>query len=691
MPRDPRYDILFEPVKIGPVTAKNRFFQAPHCNGMGYAQPLGVAAMRGVKAEGGWAVVCTEECEIHHTSDVAPYKEARLWDNADIPVQAKMVEAVHAHGGLAGVELVHNGLAASNFFSRSVPLAPSDRVCTGYYPMHARAMDKTDIRDLRRWHRAAAKRAKKAGFDLVYAYAGHNLTLPMHFLSRRYNERTDEYGGSLENRVRLFRELIEDTKDAIGDSCAVVVRFAVDELLGPEGITSEAEGHEVVEMLAELPDLWDVNVSAWDNDSQTSRFSPEGAQEPYVTFVKKLTSKPVVGVGRFTSPDSMVSQIKRGILDMLGAARPSIADPFLPKKIEEGRLEDIRECIGCNICVSGDWTMSPIRCTQNPTMGEEFRRGWHPERIGKCHADEAVLVVGAGPAGLEAARALGHRGYQVTLAEAGEELGGRVVKESALPGLSAWIRVRDYRVQQLNDLANVEIYRASELTAADVREFGVRNVVLATGAEWRRDGVGRSHYKPIPRSDGPAVFSPDDIMHGAKPVGPVAIFDDDHFYMGGVLAEKLRLDGLDVSLVTPLADVSHWCQNTMEQARIQTRLLEIGVAIQANRRMERIAADHVILSCTFTGKETKTAAGSVVLVTSQMPRDDLFRELRQDPLALEDSGISKLCRIGDCEAPGTIAAAVYSGHRYARELGDEPDPDQTPFRREDPLRGEVPG
>ena len=156
----------------------------------------------------------------------------------------------------------------------------------------------------------------------------------------------------------------------------------MDELLGPKGITCESEGREVVEMLAELPDLWDVNISEWNNDSATSRFEKEGYQEPYISFVKSLTSKPVVGVGRYTSPDTMVSLIQRGVLDMIGAARPSIADPFLPKKIEEGRIDEIRECIGCNICVAGDWLSVPMRCTQNPSMGEEWRRGWHPERIG---------------------------------------------------------------------------------------------------------------------------------------------------------------------------------------------------------------------------------------------------------------------------------------------------------------------
>ena len=134
-------------------------------------------------------------------------------------------------------------------------------------------------------------------------------------------------------------------------------------------------------MMAELPDLWDLSLSDWSKDSQTSRFSEEGFQEPYIKGVKKLTTKPVVGVGRYTSPDTMVRVIRQGIMDMIGAARPSIADPFLPNKIKEGRLDDIRECIGCNICVTHDFTMTPLRCTQNPSMGEEWRRGWHPELI----------------------------------------------------------------------------------------------------------------------------------------------------------------------------------------------------------------------------------------------------------------------------------------------------------------------
>ncbi len=266
---------------------------------MGNRYPNSLAAMRGIKAEGGWAVVCTEEAEIHHSADLSPYNEGRIWDAQDIPALARMTEAVHAHGSLAGIELVHGGNNAVNRFTRDAPLTPSDVVIGGYDPVHARAMDKQDIANVRRWHRQAALRSREAGFDIVYVYAGHDMTILQHFLSRRWNQRTDEYGGSLENRVRLFREVLEDTKEAVGDTCVIAVRFAVDELLGSDGITAENEGREVIEMLAELPDLWDVNISGWPNDSQTARFSEEGYQEPYIKAVKSLTTKPVVGVGRY--------------------------------------------------------------------------------------------------------------------------------------------------------------------------------------------------------------------------------------------------------------------------------------------------------------------------------------------------------------------------------------------------------
>ncbi|TPI27135.1 NADH:flavin oxidoreductase [Mesorhizobium sp. B3-2-1] len=681
--RDPRYDVLFEPMKIGPVTAKNRFYQVPHCNGGGYRDPSAAAEMRRIKSEGGWGVIFTEQTEMHHTSEITPFIELRLWDDADIPALAKMARAMHEHGALAGIQLAYSGINGPNLYSKEVPRGPSALPIRTFTndPVQARAMDKQDIRDLRRWHRNAFKRAKQAGFDLVCLYGAHGFGIIQHFLSTATNQRGDEYGGSLENRSRLMRELIEEGRDAIGDTCGLTLRLSLDEMIGELGFAN-SEVRDMIEMHAELPDLWDLAHGAWEDCSGPSRFKEEAAQESLVSGIKKLTSKPVVGVGRFTSPDVMVRMIRSGTLDFIGCARPSIADPFLPRKVEEGRIEDIRECIGCNICITGDMTMSISRCTQNPTFMEEWRKGWHPERMQVKGDSDSVLIVGAGPAGLEAARALGLRGYKVAIAEAGSELGGRVARESKLPGLSAWGRVRDYRQYQLSQMPDVDIYFESRLSADDILSFGFQNIAIATGSTWRRDGVARAHVVAMPIDAAMPVYSPDDLMAGKVPAGKVVLFDDDHYYMGGVLAELMARQGTKVTLVTPSAYVSDWTRNTLEQGAIHRRLAELGVDIVLNRTVVNIASSGVATACVYTGAKHDLTADAVVLVTSRNQDDAVWRDLKARENEWADNGIRSVKVIGDAEAPGPIAWATYAGHRFAREL-DEPDiGDALPFRRE---------
>jgi len=367
---------------------------------------------------------------------------------------------------------------------------------------------------------------------------------------------------------------------------------------------------------------------------------------------------------------------------MIGAARPSIADPFLPKKIEEGRSDEIRECIGCNICVSGQLTFTPMRCTQNPSVGEEWRRNWHPEHIESKGSDDTVLVVGAGPAGLEAARALGQRGYAVTLAEASTELGGRIARASRLPGLAAWGRVRDWRIGRIREMANVEVYLDSRLTAEDILAFGFRRVFLATGAKWRSDGVGLTNWQPIPGANQAHVMSVENVFAGENVAGPIVIFDDDNFYLGAVIAEKLKSDGNAVTLITTAPEVSQWTHHTLEQHRIQARVLELGIEVITAHNVIRIGTSEIDIACIYTDRARAVPAATLVMVTSRSPNDELFRELTAHSSKWAAAGVASVDAIGDCHNPSTIASAIHDGHRVARELDAPPEDPDMPFRRE---------
>jgi dimethylamine/trimethylamine dehydrogenase len=691
MARLPRFDVLFEPVKIGPVTAPNRFYCVPHASGMTNSMPRMRAALRGMKAEGGWGVVCTGYVSVHPTADDSPLPYATLWDDNDIRSHAMMTDAVHEHGALAGIELWHGGGSVSNKTSRLPPLSPSGiswmATHVGFMGnQRSKAMDKTDIRNLLRWQAEAARKAKRAGFDIVYVYAGMGY-LPYEFLLPEWNNRSDEYGGGVANRVRIVRELLETTRDAVGGSCAVALRISLEELRARRSERAASEAHEVVELLADVPDLWDVKMDSSPSDCAPSRFSAEGSHEPVIEFVKRMTKKPVVGVGRFTSPDTMVSQIKRGVLDLIGAARPSIADPFLPRKINEGREQDIRECIGCNICISSWHDSVPVRCTQNPTIGEEWRRDWHPERFAAAGAQAAVLVVGGGPAGLECALTLGRRGYRVSLAEAGEQFGGRLRFETTLPGLATWGRVLDWRLGQLRRLDNVTLYATNTLSVDDILGLEHQRIVIATGARWTRRLYSTLEL-PVRSLDAPNVFTPDDVAAGAHIEGPIVVFDYDNYYMGGALAELLARAGSRVTYVTPAGHASAWTIMTNEQPQVHRALANAGVVLKTLTLVARIENDALVVANVFTGEEQSLPCKSLVIAGARTAQDELYRSLIARRADWDAAGIASVDCIGDALAPGAIAHAVYSAHRYAREL-DQPAGREI-YRRDSPILKSAP-
>ena len=687
MPRDPRHDVLFEPVRIGPKTLRNRFYQVPHCTGFGSEKPGSQARFRGMKAEGGWAAVCTEEALVSVDSDFWPVVSTRFWDDDDLRNLALMCEEAHRFDSLAGIELTHGGAHARAREARVPAVAPSQLASDYDHFVVPKTMEADDIRRIQADWVRAAKAARDAGFDIVYVYGGHSY-LPLQFLSPFYNRRTDAYGGSFENRARFWLETLELVREAIGEECAIAVRLCV-EALGPAGVELE-EGLAFIRLADALVDLWDVNVGSitdWSKDSGVSRFFPEGYQLEWTGRVREATAKPIVGVGRLTNPDRMAEIVRSGAWDLIGAARPSISDPFLPNKVEEGLYGEIRECIGCNICVSKAEWGSHIGCTQNATAGEEYRRGWHPERFERAeNADRDVLVVGAGPAGMECAIVLGKRGFRrVHLVDAEAEIGGCMRWIPQLPGLGEWARVVNWRRIQLEKLRNVEVIGGERLDAEGVRTYGAEIVVVATGARWAGDGRTYLTHDPIAGADASLahVLTPEQVMlEGKVPPGKrVVVYDGEGYFTAAGLAERLAGEGFAVELVTCLDKIAPVCDETLEGPLLRQHLHDCGIGQRAGIVLTGIEPGRLSATGEF-GDSLELEADAVVLVTQRLSDEALYLELRAGDDALRSEGIEGLYRIGDCVAPRIVAEAIFDGHRLAREIDSENPAVPLPYRRE---------
>jgi dimethylamine/trimethylamine dehydrogenase len=719
MPRDPRHDILFEPIRIGPKTLKNRFYQVPQCTGAGMLKPGANAAHRAVKAEGGWGALCTESCSIHPEINQTLSTCTTIWDEGDVIGHRHMTDECHKWGALAGVELGAGGVK-DNLLTRYV--APAfDRFPSGgvpkVYTYEARA---EDIQRIMRMYADAARRAIDAGFDILYIHGAAGV-FPVHALSRHFNRRKDGYGGSFENRARFWTEALETIRKVADGQCAIATRISIDDLSGPWGLELHDEGLRFVELVTRrgLLDLWDVIIGGsgedkWGEDSGASRFYKSNHQAPWNREVKRIANVPVVGVGRFTDPDEMARVIKSGQLDIIGAARPSIADPFLPRKIDEGRIEDICECIGCNMCISRFNLGVTIICTQNPTVMEEYRRAWHPERFPAAPGPASALVVGAGPSGLECARVLGRRGYKVSLVEAETTLGGHLRDVIRLPGLAEWGRVISYREGQLSRMANVEILRgAGMVSAEDVLEFGASRVVLATGARWVGSGLGASGPDAVPgaAAEHPYCVTPEQYFAG-KPIGQrVVILDSDGYFMASSIAEVLADQGKQVTIVTHLEKVAPMTDLTLEGFNLKRMMREKGIhervghwveALRpAGNRVEVVVYDlHRDGSRRTTEPTTGTYprrlgnaveildCDSVILCTARESRTELYDALYERRGEWAQKGIEAIVRSGDCLAPRYLADAIFDGHRIARELESENPERPRAMIRERPIWGQ---
>jgi dimethylamine/trimethylamine dehydrogenase len=450
------------------------------------------------------------------------------------------------------------------------------------------------------------------------------------------------------------------------------------------------------------------DIAEWGEDAGPSRFYLQGHQVPWTRFIKQIAKKPVLGVGRFTDPEKMTEIVTKGIADIIGAARPSISDPWLPKKIEEGRYDDIRVCIGCNVCISR-WEIGgpPMICTQNATAGEEYRRGWHPEKFPKRGSEDSVLVIGAGPSGAECARVLLERGYAVHLYDTAAKIGGHLNSVATLPGLGEWGYHRDYRELQINKL--IKKNKSSQLalsqkpmTADAALGYGAEKIVVATGSSWNTDGTNCLSHDPIPGADAgrPDQLTPEQVLEGRKAIGKrVVILNADTYFMAPSLAEKLAVAGHEVTLVTGvhLANYMHF---TLEYPNMMRRLHELHIREVHNAFASRIEKGRLEVYDIFGDGSKRTYRGpgvlprdanrshrwvefdSLVLVTGRHSHAGLFKELKDRRAEWEKNGVKDAYVIGDAEAPRLIADATFSGHRLAREIEESNAQLPLPYKRE---------
>jgi len=701
MARDAKYDVLFEPVKIGPKVMKNRFYQTPHSTSLGNDFPGAAAKLREVRAEGGWAVVNTGFCSIHPEFDPAPFICEKLWDSTDVKNLRLMTDQVHLHDSLVGCELYYGGAMGSNYDTRLVSRGVNQIPSESAWFHSCWEMDKRDIEELQRFYVDAALRAREAGFDIINIAGGEVDSIPLYFLMPFHNKRNDEYGGSLENRARFWIETIEQVKEAVGDDCAIAVRFGIDQLdkRGWGGAQADEEGIGFIELADHLVDVWDLMVGGyyahgggfapWGTDTASSRFFEENWQEQWTRTVRSAATKPVVNVGWLTNPDTMVEMIQSNQCDIIGAARASIADPFLPKKIEEGRNAEIRECIGCNICISRTLFGTRLICTQNPTVGEEYRRDWHPERFPEAsNKDNDVLIVGAGAAGMECARVLGKRGMRnVHLVDSAPEMGGSLNWIRRLPRLGHWGRVVDYRIQEIKSMKNVDFISNTTLTEADVLEYGAEIVILANGSKWAGDGMNGPTHSTIPGADSssPHCLTPEQICCEGKsaPGESLLIYDTDGYFMGPALAEKFAREGKKVRIVTPLSAIGPYTYNTEEGAEIAHMLEDLGVEMAMGSLVTEIGPGSVKGERFDRGGfPSEWQADAVVLVTQRVSNAKLFRSLREKESDWRKEGIQGVYRIGSCVVPGLIADSIFSGHRLAMDIDSDNPATYSKFIRE---------
>jgi mycofactocin system FadH/OYE family oxidoreductase 2 len=660
------YPHLFSPLQIGNITVRNRIMQTAHVKLFAHnaVDSQRNVAYQAARAKGGAGLLITGNRVVHPTSTTGFPRVAWAYLPEALEADRKLTAAVHEQGAAIFAQLNHFGLNASS------DSADDYRVLWGPSPVKSpaygetpKAMEVEDIHEVVEWWGRSAELTRAGGFDGTEVHISHSYLLHQ-FLSPLYNKRTDEYGGSFENRLRFAREVIEEVRRRAGADWVVGVRISLTDFI--PGALDITDAVRVAQRLEADGGIDYVNVTAAGYHNIFRAIEPSDAPDGYLVDlaaqVKAAVALPVFTVGGIKDAALAEEILASGRADMVAMTRAQIADPEFANKVREGREAEIYHCIrGNQGCIGRVFKGLPITCTVNPAAGREQRFG--ERTLDPADEPGAWVVVGGGPAGMKAAETLARRGHDVTLFERDERLGGQVNLILLTPGRDefGWI-VRDLEAQ-LRRLG-VDVRLGHQATAESVRGPSPDGVVVATGAIASRTGFSSVNplVEELPGADREHVLTVWDVLLEAKPVGKhVVVLDDDGTRYAAGVTEVLLDRGCSVELVSRWPSLFPGTLTTLDMAHIYGRLLGKGLTYRLNSWALEIDDERVAVVNLYTGaSETLTGVDTVVLATGPKADDALYLELKGQ--------VENLHRIGDCVAPRKLDHAIYEGYLAGCEL-----------------------
>jgi len=648
---------LFTPLQLGKVEVKNRISFQPHLTNLAVKNLPSEAQMYywGERAKGGAGLIITEELTVHPT-DMAYEKLIDVYHAEVVPGFRKITDYVHQFDSKIFAQLNHNGQQGDGSLSRLPVWAPSP-VPDVLFRETPKAMEPEDIEEVARYFALSAEHVRQGGFDGVELQFGHS-SLARQFLSPLTNHRQDEYGGSLENRLRAPLKFIAAVRKAVGNDFTLGVRMCADEMI-PGGLDL-AQVQEICAAFeaSGLIDFMDLSIGTFYNLYlvEGSMHTPLGYTIPLAAGVREKLKIPVFCTGRINDPVMAEKVLEAGQADMIGMCRALICDPFLPKKAKEGRLEDLRYCIACNQgCIGRIGMNKSIGCVQNPAIGRE--QEWGEGTLKPAPVKKKVVVVGGGPGGMWAAKMAGRRGHDVTLFDKNDSLGGQV--RTAMKGTGRdefGVIIRNEKEQV--DKAGVKVELEVEASAESVLKTGADTVIVATGSK------PKAH--PVGGADGPAVFNVWQVLDGTEvPGDKICLIDYDGHHRATATAEFLANQGKTVHMICSSLFIGAELGPTQDLYLTRQRLLQKGVTFTPDIAVMEVSGEpgeKTVKGFNVYSNVWDEWSGfdSVVLAMGQDADEDLYFALK--------GKVKELYRIGDCVAPRKVDMAIWEGHALGRTI-----------------------